>query len=216
MAKIRPGSTLSHRQLKWGFTILALGVFTALFFRRDNTTSVAYDTSNLERRISSSQSSSSHLPVVQDVPRLESFKVPTVATGIGGDSRVDSDFPPTYHRTLSPVGALLKPITDDGPEPPAIEPDDHTASASTTEEMHTIVDGDTLASLAEHYLGSNARQMEIYELNKDVLSSPDLLPIGKTLRIPPRQKPAAPAAARATLPASGSARARPASLMPMR
>jgi len=214
MAKIRPGSTLSHRQLKWGFAILAIGVFTALFFRRDNTTSVAWDTSTLERRISSGQSSSAHLPVIQDVPRIESFKVPTVATGIGGDSRSDSDFPPSYHRTLSPVGALLKPINDDASESQTSDSGDHAASASTTEEMHTIVDGDTLASLAEHYLGSSTRQMEIYELNKDMLTSPDLLPIGTTLRIPPRQKPAARAAVPATPPANNRSQAR--TLIPVR
>jgi hypothetical protein len=56
---------------------------------------------------------------------------------------------------------------------------------------HTIVDGDTLRALAERYLGSADRYLEIYEANRDVLPSPELLPIGAELRIPPwrRQAP---------------------------
>ncbi len=66
--------------------------------------------------------------------------------------------------------------------------------ASTADDApgsHTIVDGDTLAGLAARYLGAADRAREIFELNRDVLSDFDLLPIGKELRIPPRRKPAA-------------------------
>ena len=49
---------------------------------------------------------------------------------------------------------------------------------------HTIVDGDTLEQLAERYLGTADRAQEIFEANRDVLSSPQLLPIGTRLRIP--------------------------------
>ncbi|MEE8451615.1 MAG: LysM peptidoglycan-binding domain-containing protein [Thermoguttaceae bacterium] len=51
---------------------------------------------------------------------------------------------------------------------------------------HTIVDGDTLEQLAERYLGTADRHLEIFEANRSVLASPQLLPIGKQLRIPPR------------------------------
>jgi nucleoid-associated protein YgaU len=59
---------------------------------------------------------------------------------------------------------------------------------------HTVVDGDTLAALAERYLGSAARAEEIYQANRDILRSPKLLPIGVELKLPPREQ-AAPAAA---------------------
>jgi nucleoid-associated protein YgaU len=49
---------------------------------------------------------------------------------------------------------------------------------------HRIVDGDTLALLAQRYLGSADRQGEIFEANRGVLSNPDLLPIGAVLKIP--------------------------------
>ena len=55
------------------------------------------------------------------------------------------------------------------------------ASAPVT---HKVVDGDSLASLAERYLGSSSRAMELYEANRDVLTRPDVLPIGAELKIP--------------------------------
>ena len=56
-----------------------------------------------------------------------------------------------------------------------------TASAPPT---HKIIDGDSLALLAERYLGSASRAMEIYEANRDVLAHPGILPIGAELKIP--------------------------------
>ncbi|HEY4312202.1 MAG TPA: LysM peptidoglycan-binding domain-containing protein [Pirellulales bacterium] len=49
---------------------------------------------------------------------------------------------------------------------------------------HKIADGDTLSGLAVRYLGSADRYREIYELNREVLANPDLLPIGTELKIP--------------------------------
>ena len=60
---------------------------------------------------------------------------------------------------------------------------------------HVIRDGDTLVLLAERYLKDRNRYLEIFELNRDVLASPDLLPIGKKIELPPRQvSPLRPAA----------------------
>jgi nucleoid-associated protein YgaU len=50
--------------------------------------------------------------------------------------------------------------------------------------IHKIIDGDSLALLAERYLGSASRAMEIYEANRNVLAQPELLPIGAELKIP--------------------------------
>ena len=57
---------------------------------------------------------------------------------------------------------------------------------------HKIVDGDTLRGLANRYLGDAGRALEIYEVNRDVLPSPEVLPIGADLKIPSRQKPIPP------------------------
>ncbi len=66
--------------------------------------------------------------------------------------------------------------------------------ADNTAHLHTVVDGDTLATLAERYLGSSARAEEIYQANRDVLRDPKLLPIGVELKLPPRVGRPAPAA----------------------
>ncbi len=56
-----------------------------------------------------------------------------------------------------------------------------TASAPPT---HKIIDGDSLALLAERYLGSASRATEIYEANRSLLTHPEILPIGVKLKIP--------------------------------
>jgi nucleoid-associated protein YgaU len=56
---------------------------------------------------------------------------------------------------------------------------------ATEPRTHKIIDGDTLAALAQRYLGSTARADEIFEANRNVLSDPELLPIGAELKIPP-------------------------------
>ena len=56
-----------------------------------------------------------------------------------------------------------------------------------TGRTHVVVDGDSLKKLAERYLDDPARDGEIYRLNRDVLASPELLPIGVELRIPDDQ-----------------------------
>lgn len=52
---------------------------------------------------------------------------------------------------------------------------------------HKIEDGDTLEQMAARYLGSPSRADEIFELNQNVLSSKEELPVGVTLRIPDRE-----------------------------
>lgn len=78
--------------------------------------------------------------------------------------QVPSDWPP-------PMVGLSQPVSP--PEKPV---------------RHKIRDGDTLAGLAERYLGSAVRAGEIFAANQDVLGNPDLLPIGVELTIPPREQ----------------------------
>jgi nucleoid-associated protein YgaU len=54
------------------------------------------------------------------------------------------------------------------------------------ERIHTVVDGDSLEKLAARYLRDAKRSGEIYALNRDVLASPELLPIGAELKLPRR------------------------------
>lgn len=50
--------------------------------------------------------------------------------------------------------------------------------------MHRIVDGDELRNLAASYLNSPDRHLEIFELNRDVIRHPDVLPLHTEIKIP--------------------------------
>jgi nucleoid-associated protein YgaU len=78
-----------------------------------------------------------------------------------------------------PVQEPLLPSADD---PAAIENE----KPSPLWRRHRIVEGDTLSALAERYLGDGARAGEIHVANMDRLASPEILPLGVTLLIPPR------------------------------
>ncbi len=59
-----------------------------------------------------------------------------------------------------------------------------TQSAAQTYESYTVMKDDTLQKISEKFYGTTKRWNEIYELNKDVLKSPDKLYPGKTIKIP--------------------------------
>lgn len=50
--------------------------------------------------------------------------------------------------------------------------------------LHTVRDGDTLDLLAQRYWGDASRWRDIYSANRNVLTNPQLLPIGIRLKIP--------------------------------
>ncbi|HWL55433.1 MAG TPA: peptidoglycan-binding protein LysM [Paracoccus sp. (in: a-proteobacteria)] len=50
--------------------------------------------------------------------------------------------------------------------------------------FHTVKKGETLSQIAAHYLGKASRYPEIFEANKPMLSDPDKIYPGQTLRIP--------------------------------
>lgn len=52
--------------------------------------------------------------------------------------------------------------------------------------IHVVQSGDMLSTISRKYLGSSARYKEIYEINRDILSSPHDLQVGMKLKIPPR------------------------------
>jgi nucleoid-associated protein YgaU len=59
-----------------------------------------------------------------------------------------------------------------------------TATAWRDEVLHIVANGDTLEKLAERYLKDAGRAMEIFDMNRDQLNNPHLLPIGVELRVP--------------------------------
>lgn len=97
---------------------------------------------------------------------------------------------PTTYQTMRPVGTLLAPIegiVEPEADRPAGVPDASPSSYQSSHALnHRVEDGDTLRKIALRYLGRADEYHRIYELNRDVLSTPDLLPIGAVLRIPTR------------------------------
>jgi nucleoid-associated protein YgaU len=57
-------------------------------------------------------------------------------------------------------------------------------SRTTARREHTVVEGDTLYGLAEHYYGDGERFIDLYDANRDVLKRPDQLEVGTVLSIP--------------------------------
>lgn len=111
--------------------------------------------------------------------------------------------PATYEMPRSDAApTLAMPSSNFAPAPflssvpqPATQPVPGQPVASGM--RHRIVDGDTLGTIARLYYGDEQRARELFEMNRNVLRDPELLPIGTELVIPggsPNQfaPPAAP------------------------
>jgi LysM repeat protein len=61
---------------------------------------------------------------------------------------------------------------------------DPSSVGNTEYQEYTVQFGDTLSEISEKFLGSQKRYREIYELNKDRISSPDRLKVGRAIRVP--------------------------------
>jgi hypothetical protein len=180
--------------------VVAAGVSVALVFRKDATSLAAWNSSvnstsldqPVERRVGAAPWS---VDDTQPVMR-EPVRVPTAATSGEQPQAPGTVEQPTFRQSVHPVAALLEPIDgiaeDDAErvreEEPADDPDPENPGAlhSDLAETHVVVDGDTLTRLAVRYLGRADGYQQFFDLNRDVLSSPDLLPIGARLKIPPR------------------------------
>ncbi len=164
--------------------VMVIGLGLALFFRRP--------------------SAEADLPIAVQGDPLVLRKQPDPRTFSASESSPASSQPhsspatPPQPRRLSPT--IVTPADQPAPPPelPKSYPDGsqpastrwgtslremlpETAAAPPT---HKIIDGDSLALLAERYLGSASRAMEIYEANRNVLTQPEILPIGAELKIP--------------------------------
>ncbi len=66
------------------------------------------------------------------------------------------------------------------------------SSGSTEEDepivwrVHRLKDGDTLANLAQRYLKDSRYAELLLKLNQDLITQPEILPLGVEIRIPPR------------------------------
>jgi nucleoid-associated protein YgaU len=123
------------------------------------------------------------------------FRIPLVQTQAGpaDEPQLDNS---RLHRELSPASSMFRPLDlDEDAEAAFARPTTPSKLATPSTQVrsigfvaHKIGDGDTLSGIAAKYLGRADRYLEIYNANRDVLRSPDLLPIGKTLKIPNEDK----------------------------
>jgi nucleoid-associated protein YgaU len=118
------------------------------------------------------------------------FRIPLAETR-GGELGEPQFEPSRVRQTLSPLTSLYRPADLDEDGEATLDRPNATEAPLSTESYttHKISDGDTLSSLAARYLGRADRYQEIYNANRDVLRSPDLLPIGKVLKIPSEAQP---------------------------
>jgi nucleoid-associated protein YgaU len=49
---------------------------------------------------------------------------------------------------------------------------------------YTVVDGDTLGSIAKHFYGEPKKYTQIFKANTDILEHPDRISVGQVLAIP--------------------------------
>jgi nucleoid-associated protein YgaU len=175
-------------------SVLATGAGAAFFFRKDASTAMSWPSTldespfrqRVERRVAADAAWASQSAPVETVS--PAFGLPTAEAAA---VRPQDKLSPTFQKTFNPVGAMLEPIRELPDESLVTEspqsggqPLDYSAGLTTME--HRIADGDTLIKLAQKYLGRPNRYLEIYDRNRDVLTNPDLLPIGVILKIPPR------------------------------
>jgi LysM repeat protein len=168
-------------------SVLVAGWSAALFFRKDasepqensTTTQASPFNQPVERRVVTTFKPADTAPIA----RLgRPLAVPDSTNA--GSAPGDALGAPSFHRTFNPAAAILhEEADDDDPVTPEEESVAPPADDEPPAQMHKIVDGDTLSKLAQTYLRNAARYLEIYEQNRDVLKSPNLLPIGKTLKI---------------------------------
>jgi nucleoid-associated protein YgaU len=94
----------------------------------------------------------------------------------GRDPFADVPAPKTVHSGPSPVFSTVS----DGPTVPKAPE----GNLKPADRIHVVHQGDSLDRLAKRYLGDEARALEIFDANRDVLDNPHLLPLGAELRMP--------------------------------
>jgi nucleoid-associated protein YgaU len=187
------------KKLVVAVSVMAAGAGAALFFRKDASQVTQWHEAleqspfrqRVERRVAAdaARAKTALSAGRQASPdATAAFRVPTAETAAISQLPA-ADTQPTFHKSFHPVGALLEPIENPSDEPRDVRDLTDDGGAAPLRLTHKITDGDTLSKLAERYLGRGERYLEIYDLNRDVLANPDLLPIGVLLKIPPRGGP---------------------------
>lgn len=135
-----------------------------------------------------------HLTLRGDTVKVESKgadretmeKLILAVGNIKGIARVEADLP----KADVPFGAAAaaEPAVPPASAPaatPAAAPAGAAAAAPADAPLfHTVKKGETLSAIAQHYLGKASLYPKIFEANRPMLSDPDKIYPGQTLRIP--------------------------------
>lgn len=161
--------------------VLGVGLALAMLFRRAEPAPMATIAAATATSTRSASVTPTPLPAAAFDGQLSPL-TPTPAVNAG----LSLDHVAAISSTAAPP---LPPVLDlDSPGRPvyASMADQPQASpaANSPFRTHVVHNGDTLERLAERYLADGARAVELFDLNRDVLENPHLLPIGAELRIP--------------------------------
>lgn len=122
-------------------------------------------------------------------PDLASEYRPRAERTEGGESSKETSSRPV-DAPAAPDAASAKPaVAQARPKPKSRK-----TATETAPRRHRIAEGDTLARLAEKYLGSRDRYLDLFQANTEVLFDPRLIPIGVEIVIPDRTTVVAQAA----------------------
>ena len=186
---------LSHKRWIVGLGILIAGCCAAMPFQRramdgsshDQEPSVPFATEpqlHLARERAQAAPSGSSAQGISDLYRILPIQPPVqvpasqIPDPVQPVPFIEDHYPPGSSNPLAPFVALP------GQLPEATATGQPPLRGAGGESYHRVQNGDTLSMLAERYLGDAGRERDIYDLNRSILASPDLLPLGQWLRIP--------------------------------
>ncbi len=193
-----------HRDTKIGLSLglLLIVIVAALFFRRQpesfETLPPLADADAINQQIAEREQS----PYAPELDNFPAAPAPAPPPSARQNRPQGQQYRVPGFLTAEDEAAnrgILSPERADVPDPiptsrnPA-QPGVHSVSATTvagsaneTPRTHVIQAGDTLSSIAHKYLGTSARFHEVYNANRSVLKSPNVLPEGATIQIPSRE-----------------------------
>lgn len=139
----------------------------------------ASKTPPVSEREERSKSGPQKFRTVMDSPEVDS---PSEESELAGPILSPADPVPPSPK-LPPLIAPVEPKPEKSPAEPVVETAPNFEIPEEFDE-YIVKYGDTLSGIAQKMLGAQSRYQEIYDANRDRMSSPDRLDIGKPLRIP--------------------------------
>jgi nucleoid-associated protein YgaU len=181
---------LQKQKLLAAGAVLAAGFGLALPFQRPRDANPIPTPAPPQAAVDAAKPQTLAGPVVLD----GQFSPPSSAPASLASTAVPADAPEasTADSAASSPPAAASPTADAAADEiitarPVFDAEDVAAAdepSSPGHRIHVIHNGDTLERLAERYLGDGLRALELFDLNRDLLENPHLLPIGAELRIP--------------------------------